>query len=175
MSDVNWDSILTPIIDEVIERAQRNIGATRRVKYPNGKTRNIRINSTGRLKDSLGGSFGRRGGNIVITMSAGGAARKYFAAVNDGRPAGKMPPLNAIGDWMKSKPIRLRGASGRLIPNTVKNFERAKWAIAKGIEKRGIPAKPYYTEAIEDVVDEKGEELAKLISENFEILLKTWQ
>lgn len=175
MSDINWDSILTPIIDEVIERAQRNIGALRTVKYPDGKTRRIRINTTGKLKDSLGGSWGRKGGNVVITMSAGGAARKYFAAVNDGRAAGKMPPLNAIGDWIKKKPIRVRGAGGRLVTQTAKNVERLKWAIAKGIEKRGIPAKPYYTEAINDVVDEKGEELAKLISENFEILLKQWQ
>lgn len=175
MSEINWDNILTPIIDEIIERAQRNIGATRTVRYPDGKTRRIRINTTGRLKDSLGGSHRRKGSDIVITMGAGGKAKGYFAKVNDGQPKGERPDLDDIGKWMKAKPIRLRGKSGRLLPNTVKNFERAKWAIAKAIQKRGIPAKPYYTEAINDVVDEKGEELAKLISANFDILLKQWQ
>lgn len=57
----------------------------------------------------------------------------YLEYVNTGRNIGKMPPVEPIIEWVKIRNI----AQG-------KEAERAGWAIAKAIEREGIPTENSY-------------------------------
>jgi hypothetical protein len=173
MTDIN--QLLTTLADEVIEAAQRNIGATRSVRGFDGKVRRRRIDSTGTLRNNLGYSIVENADTANIVFSAGGRAKNYFLAVNDGRRPGKMPPTTAILDWMKAKPVRLRGAGGGFIKSTEKGRIRAAFAIAKAIERRGIAPTYYYTDAIQTVLERKGQEFTDNLAKQLETGLKQWQ
>lgn len=175
MINPELEIILSELGDEVIEQAQRNIGAIRSVKTWNGRTVKRRIDTTGTLRNNLGYSIADTAGNPVIKFGAGGRAKSYFAVVNEGRRPGTMPPPSAIITWMKKKPVRLRGASGGFIKTTEKGLARAAYAIAKSIQRRGTPATKYYDDAINEVLSRKTQEftdkLAELINKN----LEQWQ
>jgi len=61
MTELN--DILTQLADEVIEQAQRNIGAIRSVRTWNGRTVKRRIDTTGTLRNNLGYSITQTAGN----------------------------------------------------------------------------------------------------------------
>lgn len=56
-------------------------------------------------------------------------AEKYYIYVENGRRAGKMPPLNAIKKWMLKKGIPDKNG--------------ASFRIARSIGKKGIKSSPY--------------------------------
>jgi hypothetical protein len=76
---------------------------------------------------------------------------------------------------MKAKPVRLRGAGGGFIKSTEKGRIRAAFAIAKAIEKRGIAPTYYYTDAIQTVLERKGQEFTDNLAKQLETGLKQWQ
>lgn len=170
---ININPILQSFAEEVIEVAQRNLGAYRTVRS-GGKSYRRRAVATGTLKNSLGYSIRFTGAVVDIQFSAGGRAKEYFQVVNDGRRRGSMPPLSAIVRWMQDKPIRLR-SGGKFVKTTEKGRIRAAYAIAMKIKKDGIAPFPYYSEAIEQVLAEKGDEVRNEILKQLDIQLKSWQ
>lgn len=54
----------------------------------------------------------------------------YWQYVENGRKAGKMPPISAIKNWISAKHIP-----------AYKNIDSAAFLIARSIGKKGIPAK----------------------------------
>lgn len=85
-------------------------------------------NATGRLKDSI---------EVVEQSTATGLeivvySEDYGGYVERGREAGKLPPISALEQWVKTKGI-----------GTGKEAKGIAWAIAKSIEKKGIPSQPY--------------------------------
>ena len=182
---INLDLLLEQIADEVIELAQKNLGAYRSVKGANGKTYRRRAVSSGTLKNSLGYSIKKIGGTSSIVFSAGGKAKQYYLAVNNGRNgtertfnnSGKspsMPPSSDIENWMRIKPIRLRGAKG-FIKQTPKGMARAAFAIAKSIKKRGIEPFPFYTDAINDVLEKRLPYITEEITRQIDLKIAEWQ
>jgi len=167
---INLVPILEQLADEVIEVAQKNLGAYRSVKGANGKTYRRRAVASGTLKNSLGYSIR----NNNITFSAGGKAKQYYLSVNNGRTKGTMPPPSAIEEWMRIKPIRLRGAKG-FIKTTAKGRARVAFAIAKSIQKRGIAPFPYYTDAINEVLDKRIQQFTDELAQQLELNLQAWQ
>lgn len=76
------------------------------------------------------------------------AANDYLEYVDDGRKAGKMPPLKPIKDWMRRKGIRPKvqnpkGIKNKKLKKAIKTANKEKavesmaFAIAKGIGKHG--------------------------------------
>lgn len=59
-----------------------------------------------------------------------GTNTSYAKAVHDGRPRGIMPPVSALEGWAK-------------------RHRMSAWAVAKAIEQRGIPARPFLADALE--------------------------
>jgi hypothetical protein len=174
MANIDIFPILRDVADDIIERAQRNLGATRSVKTPTGKRRNRRADSTGNLRRSLKATIRSNSGGAVISLGASGTARNYFKVVNDGRKAGKMPPVSAIEKWMKVKPVRLRNEKG-FIKQTPEKVRAVAYQIARSIGKNGIAPFPYYDDAIRDVLDERRDEIIQAIEKEIDIRLKTWQ
>lgn len=171
---INLDKLLEDLADEVIEVAQKNLGAYRSVKGANGKTYKRRAVASGNLKNNLGYSIKKIGGESSIVFSAGGSAKQYYLAVNNGRAKGTMPPPQAIENWMRIKPIRLRGAKG-FIKQTPKGMARAAFAIAKSIKKRGIDPFPYYTDAINEVLEKRIPQWTEEITKQLDLKIAEWQ
>lgn len=63
-------------------------------------------------------------------------AKDYFQYVNNGRKAGKFPPLEAIRRWISVKPILPRPLSNDKLPTE----KQLSYLIGRKIAKRGIPA-----------------------------------
>jgi len=156
------------IAQDVVEAAQRELGATRVVK---GKRR--RSVASGTLKNSLTYSATARYNNPVIQFGASGKAADYIRYVNDGRRKGaKMPPIAPILQWMRIKPIRLRKAGGGFIKKTPEAERAAAWSIARAISKKGIEPFPFFANAIESVLDKRGKEYEEAIKKEIEFRLK---
>lgn len=168
---------LTPILqafaDEVIETAQRELGAYRTVRK-GGKSYRRRAVASGNLKNSLSYSIRLTGSVCNISFGASGKAKQYFRAVNDGRAKGSMPPVSPIVQWMKIKPVRVR-RGGKFVKTTEKGLIRVAYAIAKSIQKDGIAPFPYYSDAIEKVLSAKGDEVRQQIENELQIALNQWQ
>lgn len=160
--------VLNSIGEDVVEAAQRELGATRTVR---GKRR--RSVSTGNLKDNLTFKLTRRYGKSIFDFGAKGEAADYIRFVIEGRRKGaKMPPPQAIDKWMRQKPIRLREKGKGFVKDTPQARRQAAFLIARGISKNGIEPFPFYANAIESVLDKRGKDIEKAIIKQIEFRLK---
>lgn len=142
--------------DDVVDRAGRNVGATRRI---DGKTR--RYVSTGNLRNSLTYSIrDNNRGRMYIKFYAKGVASQYADIIEDGRrPGAKMPPVDAIKKWITVKPLRLRDLNtGAFVKMTPAKIDSAAFLIARSISKKGIKGIRYFEEALQDVIDDTGDD-----------------
>ena len=169
MTDPDYiGEVLNSIGEDIVEAAQRELGATRTVK---GKRR--RSVSTGNLKDNLTFKLTRRYGKSIMDFGAKGEAANYIRYVIEGRRKGaKMPPPQAIDKWMRQKPIRLREKGKGFVKDTPQARRSAAFLIARGISKNGIEPFPFYANAIESVLDKRGSEIEKAIIKQIEFRLK---
>lgn len=158
-------SALNPVVEEfaiaVVDRAKRNLGATRTV---GGKQR--RSVNTGTLRDSLTYVNKSRYGGNTVQFTAEGKAKIYASFVHDGRkPGATPPPVTPILEWVKKKPIRIRdkvtnkfkkmGEKHPKYDGTVDQVGLA-FAIAKSIGKKGIAAFPYFADAVKEELEIRG-------------------
>ena len=173
-------SLLEKWSKEVVERAQRNIGATRNV---NGKSR--RIDFSGRLRKSLGFTISEKSGKTTIKFTS---STDYAAFINEGVEGvkgskfksrfsfkGNENPsknhVSAIERWMEKKPIRIRKTFVNKNGQKVSQFVAAKdyqkrgvaFVIARSIRRKGISPTHFMDEAILEGIDTLDDTLAKMI------------
>lgn len=102
---------------------------------------------------------------------AEGETAPYAEYVHEGRQAGIMPPVSPLLEWARKKTgatgqalfpqigsglvsrTRLKYGKKGIITNkedisAFREANRIAWGVAKEIEKRGIPAKPYFVNAV---------------------------
>ncbi|HRY83109.1 MAG TPA: hypothetical protein P5533_00600 [Candidatus Cloacimonadota bacterium] len=129
--------------------------------------------ATGKLRNSIHVKLeGSEAEGYQIVCYAEGSAAPYAQYVHEGREPGKMPPISPLMEWARKKMnkggsrmfpeigsgmvLRTRvriGSSGRVSPNKrdITAFNAARqiaWAVARKIEKEGIPEKPFFVEAV---------------------------
>jgi hypothetical protein len=165
---MNLKETVDSIGQEVVEAAQRNLGATRKI---NGKTR--RRVASGRLKDGLAFKNLTRNNRPVLQFGVNDATLKNYADVIEfgRRPGAKPPPVQPIIDWMKIKPIRLRSKEGGFVKTTESGIRSAAFLIARSIGKRGIVGIKYYTEALQTVLENRGDDILKAMEKEIETRL----
>lgn len=164
---------LESICKDIIERAQRNIGATRTIK---GKKR--RRVASGDLKDSLTYSITKGQRTTKVLFGASGKASKYAGVIEKGRrPNSKQPPTEPITQWIKTKRLKPRNNKGVIQKMTEARIRSMAFAIAKSIGKNGIEGIHYFEDAIKDTMDERGQELTAALAEELRIkfLNTKWQ
>lgn len=78
-----------------------------------------------------------------------GTNKPHAIYVHEGRRAGgKMPPIDAIAEWVSQKKLLNRGGKGkRLAPDSVR-VRTAAFLIARSIARKGIPPKPFLKDAL---------------------------
>ena len=89
----------------------------------------------------------------------------YWKYVENGRKAGKFPPINAIKDWIQIKPVVPRAINGK-VPTT----DQLAYLISRKIATKGIEPKKLLKRALEASTD-KIELLVSLITQQLELEL----
>jgi len=111
--------------------------------------------ASGTLEKSLKYRLQIKGQNINVSVYAKGKASNYFLARENGRKPGKQPPVDAILDWMRIKPIKLRDKeSGKFKKPTEALKRQVAFLIARKIGKQGIKGWHAFDYAMENIWDE---------------------
>ncbi len=145
------DKALADFADNVVRLAKINIGKTYTAKNARGKSYKKRIDSTGKLRNSItselktrteDGRFSK--GFIIFKML------EYGLNVDKGRRAGKGVPPQVLIDWIKKKPLRIRDLeTGSFVKQTESRVKGLAYVINRKIKKYGIPATNFFTDAYE--------------------------
>jgi hypothetical protein len=165
---MNLKELTDDISRDIVERAQRNLGATRTV---GGKKR--RAVASGDLKSSLTYKNRTRYNKPeVIFTTDSDKTKQYADVVEFGRRAGaRMPPIAPIKEWVKIKNIRPRSKNGGFIKASESEIDKMVWNIARSIAKNGIKPLYYYTDAIEAVLEERGKEFEDALAQELDAKL----
>ena len=84
----------------------------------------------------------------------------YWRYIEEGRKAGKWPPLKAIKDWVIKKPILPRPLNNGKIPKP----EQLALLIQRKIYQEGIEPRPLFEMTLQEVMDEFDERLYDAIT-----------
>ena len=111
--------------------------------------------ASGTLEKSLKYRLQIKGQSINISIYAKGKASNYFLARENGRKPGKQPPVDAILEWMRIKPIKLRDReSGKFQKPTEALKRQVAFLIARKIGKQGMKGWHAFDYAMENIWDE---------------------
>lgn len=158
----NLEAALEAFAKDMNLRAKRELG-TKRI----GKNKSYG-KASGELQRAL--SYEVRDGQIKFF--AGGKAGKYARYIHEGvngtqRDRGsiysyknKRPPTDAIMQWMRVKPVRLRDDTGAFIKQTPEKLKAAAIAISAAIQRNGIHGLKYYELAFDNRIPRHRDKLA---------------
>jgi hypothetical protein len=159
------DQAVNEFCEDVIARAQRNLGAFRSI---NGKRR--RRVSSGKLKDSLIYFVARDRFKTVIDFTTKDEVDAYAGVIELGRRKGaRQPPSSAILQWMDDKKIRLQKKGGGFIKETPALRKSVAFLIARSIKENGIEGIYYYRDAIRDAIENADELFLEALKKEIEL------
>lgn len=95
--------------------------------------------------------------NVTIELN------HYWKHIENGRRAGKFPPISAIEKWIKVKPVLPRPYNGKL-PTT----KQLAYLIARKIALDGIKPQPLLQQSLNDVMDVMMEFIQEAIYKDIE-------
>ena len=162
------DKALADFADNVVRLAKINIGKTYTAKNSRGKSYKKRIDSSGKLRNSITSELNTRTedgrfskGYIIFKML------EYGLNVDKGRRAGKGVPPQVLVDWIKKKPLRIRDLeTGSFVKQTESRVKGLAYVINRKIKKYGIPATNFFTDAYESQEDKFMAEMQEAIAQD---------
>jgi hypothetical protein len=166
-------TIIEEFAKAVVERAQFNLKVTRTIR---GKKRNRY--SSGNLHDSLTSTINYKARSTEVLFGASGSAKRYADIVEEGRRKGATPPpIAPIEQWIRTRKVRMRGASGGFVKQTPQAIRQAAFLISRAIGKNGIEGIHYMQEAIEEELEIRGEDFTNQLIKDLQIKIDTivWQ
>ena len=129
--------------------------------------------ASGTLEKSLAYRLKIKGKAIDISIYAKGKASQYFLARENGRKPGKQPPVDAILDWMRLKPIKLRDKeSGKFKKPTEVLKRQVAFLIARKIGRDGIKGWKAFDYAFENIWDEYEAKVVEAYGKDFNAVLE---
>jgi len=129
--------------------------------------------ASGTLEKSLAYRLKIKGKSIDISIYAKGKASQYFLARENGRRPGKQPPVSAILEWMRIKPIRLRDKeSGKIKKSTESLKKQVAFLIARKIGRDGIKGWHAFDYAMENIWDEYEAKVVEAYGKDFSATLE---
>ena len=185
----NLKALLQEFVTEVVQEAQRNIGATQKVsKFKVSKTISKNFVASGKLKDGLRGKVNK---DMTLSFYVVGAAKQYAMAIEHGQKGtkgmptddpyympsknattAKMPPSKMIFKWMEKKNIKFRDENGKFISKPSKSKrEGIAYAIAKAIQERGRVGLHYFEHAYLDTLKVMSPDILTSVGKDIEVEL----
>jgi hypothetical protein len=111
--------------------------------------------ATGSLYNSVSFKISKRG-QVVFQ------ADESATFVQSGRKPGKFPPPPAIAEWARVKGLpQFRDKKGRYISNDSRAF-----LLGRAIAKKGIKPFPFYTDAVEQSLDQLADSQVDIIGDS---------
>lgn len=102
------------------------------------------ITATGKLRDSVKYIINTSDREIELDLSLA----EYWKYVENGRKAGRFPPINKIAEWIKAKPVIPEPYNGKLPTE-----KQLAFLISRSIAENGIEGKKVLHNSIEDILD----------------------
>ena len=148
---------------EVIKRAQRNLKIKKKVDGKSVITDNtgqlakglryklIKGKSTVNLKFESAVDYGyyiEKG--VQGRISTKQSVKNYPTGMTKAKFKSKNLPKGVVENWIRTKKIKLRDADGKFIPMTDSNIRGASYMIGKSIAEKGIGARGYMSDAIDE-------------------------
>ena len=125
--------------------------------------------ASGTLEKSLKYRLQIKGKNINVSIYAKGKASQYFLARENGRrPGATPPPVSAILEWIRIKPIKLRDKeSGKFQKPTEALKRQVAFLIARKIGRDGIKGWKAFDYAYENIWDEYEAKIFEAFGKDF--------
>lgn len=177
--DVETRAALQAFLDEVVEKAKQNLGATRKRKnfratWSNGEMQSFTVSfsqrnsvNTGALQDSIKGKTYIRSGKLFGSIDA----LEYGIYVNRGRLPGKGVPIEIMRAWVKSPKFKIQklqrdkekqpdGTTKRtgplrslgFAPKTDQNVNAVAFLVNRKIRTFGIEKTEFVDQAVEQIL-----------------------
>jgi hypothetical protein len=152
----NTENYMVGFSKRLIKLLKIEIGRNRQRRYaptkafPNGRTINEPIDSTGSLANSLKAQMTKVGLNKSISggsFSLGVTGNSYGEKVDEGTK--QVPDVDELVDWIKSKPVRLRDARGKFITRSDAAIRTIAGLIRRKIRTYGSEPTNFIGDAIE--------------------------
>ncbi len=143
------------------------MGMSRATLLVQGEAKRLAPVNTGRLRASILPSVER---SHLTLRGVVGTPVSYAAAVEFGRKAGKMPPVEAIERWVHLKRLAVPAGKKYMSKKSREGSERQiAWAIALNIARHGTKPHPYLLPAFEN----KKDQITQIIGEAVAYVVKS--
>jgi hypothetical protein len=155
------------VVNDMAKRFVELMQSDYRMKRKVGKNFTNAV-ASGTLEKSLKYRLQIKGNNINVSVYAKGKASQYFLARENGRKPGKQPPVDAILEWMRIKPIKLRDKeSGKFKKPTEALKRQVAFLIARKIGREGIKGWKAFDYAMENIWDEYESKVVAAYAKDF--------
>ena len=107
--------------------------------------------ASGKLYKTIDYSITAQNDSYLVTINL----EEYWVFLERGRRAGaKMPPVEAIENWIKVRKILPRPITLKSGKQRVPTVQQLAYVIARSIAKKGIAPRPFMRESIEDTMND---------------------
>lgn len=124
------------------------------------KLTNEKVNASKTLFNSISYIVEGNGTTFVVKLKL----EDYYKYVENGRKAGKFPPINKIEKWVEIKPVIPRPMANGKLPTT----KQLAFLISRKIALEGIKPRPLLQQSIDEVFDEIKERLEEALIKDIE-------
>lgn len=165
----NRGKVLADFADNVVRLAKINIGKTYTATNSRGKRYKKRIDSSGRLRNSIKGEVKQRNDEdgrfqkafVVFKML------EYGLNVDKGRKRGKGIPMQPLIDWINKKPLRVRDLeTGKLQKKTEWRVKSLAYLISRNAKRYGIKPTNFFTDAYESQISKFYNQMQEAIADD---------
>ena len=118
------------------------------------------VNASKTLFNSISYIVEGNGTNFVVKLKL----EDYYKYVENGRKAGKFPPINKIEKWVEIKPVIQRPMANGKLPTK----KQLSFLISRKIALEGIKPRPLLQQSIDEVFDEIKERLEEALIKDIE-------
>lgn len=159
MEDIVWThlrEVLQRLGDYFVHEAQNNLLTGGNPPYPNS-------NASGTLTNSLKYNVEIDNAHFEVSVEL----EDYWYYVENGRKAGKMPPIDKIAEWVRVKrivPQVREGVDGK--KRKAPTVEQLAFLIARKIGNEGVEGTKFFSKAKEDTLSYFKESISLAIQED---------
>lgn len=119
--------------------------------------------ASGKLYKTIDYTITSKSDSYLVTINL----EEYWKYIEKGRrPGAKMPPVEAIENWIKVRKILPRPVALKSGKQRVPTVQQLAYVIARSISRKGIAPRPFMRESIEDTMKDFQSKLSAAVRED---------